>query len=98
MTQAQTELQPSTRSQPSVPGSRPHRSQAQRHEHTAATATRRTAPWTAIEDQELAGCVSADDLEAFALRWSRTFRAVEQRRRRPRPPRSAAVRIGTGWV
>ncbi|ABS06053.1 hypothetical protein [Kineococcus radiotolerans] len=101
MTQTQTELQPSMQSQPSVPGYRPHRShrsQAQRHEHTAAVAMRRTAPWTPLEDEELAACVSADDLEAFALRWSRTFRAVEQRRRRPRPPRNAAVRTGTGWV
>ena len=98
MTQAQTELQPSTQSQPSVPGYRPHRSQAQRHADTAATATRRTTPWSPVEDEELAACVSADDLEAFALRWSRTFRAVEQRRRRPRPPRNAAVRTGTGWV
>ncbi len=65
MTQAHTELQPFTQSQPSVPGYRPHRSQAQRHEHTAAVATRRTAPWTPLEDEELAACVSADDLKGL---------------------------------
>ncbi|WP_432563985.1 hypothetical protein [Kineococcus sp. SYSU DK003] len=80
---------------PSVQGYRPRRSQAQRHADTAAAATRRTAPWTLVEDEELSACASADDLEAFALRWSRTFRAVEQRRRRPR---RVTVRTGTGWV
>ena len=74
---------------------RPHRSQGLRHAHTAATATRRTAAWTALEDEELAACVTANDLEAFALRWSRTFRAVEQRRRRPR---RTSTPTGTGWV
>jgi hypothetical protein len=79
---------------------RPHRSHALRHANTAALATRRTAPWTAVEAEELAACVSADDLEAFALRWSRTFRAVEQRRRRPRTAATATsvVATGTGWV
>jgi hypothetical protein len=98
MTPPQTELRSQT--QPLLPGQghRPHRSQAQRHADTAAVATRRTAPWSPTEDEELAACISADDLEAFALRWSRTFRAVEQRRRRPRPSPSTGVRTGTGWV
>lgn len=92
--QSQAELQ----SRPPDQGPRPHRSQALRHADTAAVATRRSAPWSAAEDEELAACVSADDLEAFALRWSRTFRAVEQRRRRPRPSPSAGVPTGTGWI
>jgi hypothetical protein len=98
MTPPQSELR--SQSQPQSPdqGHRPHRSQAVRHADTAAVATRRTAPWTPVEDEELAACVSADDLEAFALRWSRTFRAVEQRRRRPRPTPHAGIPTGTGWI
>lgn len=92
---AMTQPQPQTQPQPVELDHRPHRSQALRHAHTAATATRRTAPWTMLEDEELAACVSADDLETFALRWSRTFRAVEQRRR---CPRRTSTPIGTGWI
>ncbi|WP_205709255.1 hypothetical protein [Kineococcus siccus] len=53
-----------------------------------------------MEDEELTACVTADDLEAFALRWSRTFRAVEQRRRRPRTAvtPTGGMATGTGWV
>jgi hypothetical protein len=96
MTSSHSEM----RSQPQSPhqGHRPHRSQVQRHADTAALATRRTAPWSPAEDEELVACVTADDLEAFALRWSRTFRAVEQRRRRPRPTPNAGIPTGTGWV
>jgi hypothetical protein len=94
MTPLQSDLR--LQSQPRTPeqGHRPHRSQALRHADTAAVATRRSAPWTPVEDEELAACVSADDLEAFALRWLRTFRAVEQRRRRPRPFPSAGSEPG----
>jgi len=69
-------------------------SQATRHARTAATAHRRHAPWTTEEDVELVACSDDDQLEAFAVRWSRTFRAVEQRRRRPL---STARRSGNGW-
>jgi len=69
-------------------------SQATRHAHTVASAHRRHAPWSAEEDVELAACSDNDQLEAFAVRWSRTFRAVEQRRRRPL---STARRTGNGW-
>lgn len=61
MTQAPLHLPPQ--------GERAHRSQTERHARTAASATRRSVPWTPLEDEELAACVSADDLEAFALRW-----------------------------
>lgn len=69
-------------------------SQATRHARTLETALRRTAPWTVEEDAELTCCRSDDDLEAFSVRWSRTFRAVEQRRKRPR---LTTQRSGNGW-
>jgi len=68
-------------------------SQATRHARTQPSAHRRSAPWSAEEDTELAACSDDDQLEAFAVRWSRTFCAVEQRRR----PRSTTVRTGNGW-
>lgn len=67
--------------------------QATRHARTVETAQRRTAPWTPEEDAELAQESTDDEIEAFAVRWSRTFNAVAQRRRRPR-----TQRVGTGWV
>lgn len=70
-------------------------SQATQHTRTLLTARRRTAPWTTEEDVKLAVCMTDDDLEAFAVRWSRTFRAVEQRRRRPR---AGGARTATGWI
>nr|WP_240894909.1 hypothetical protein [Kineococcus siccus] len=70
-------------------------SQASRHARTAAYAHRSSAPWTLEEDAELAACHDDQALEDFALRWSRGFRAVEQRRRRPR---STIKRTGNGWL
>jgi len=46
------------------------------------------------EDAELAACHDDQALGDFALRWSRGFRAVEQRRRQPR---STTRRTGVGW-
>lgn len=68
-------------------------SQLTRNARTSGAACRRTSPWTPEEDVELATCATDDELEAFALRWSRTFNAVMQRRRWPR-----VQRTGTGWV
>lgn len=68
-------------------------SQAARNSRTTKNALRRTAPWTPQEDIELAQASTDDELEAFALRWSRTFNAVAQRRRWPR-----VQRTGTGWI
>jgi len=57
-------------------------------------AWRRHEPWSAQEDQQLAACDTADDLEAFAVRWARTFAACEQRRRRPQHrPDSITARL-----
>jgi len=46
-------------------------------------ARRRHAPWSGEEDRLLLACKTPDDLEAFALRWGRTFAACEQRRHHP---------------
>lgn len=51
---------------------------------TLMAAWRRQEPWSPEEDQLLAVCDTADDLEAFAVRWGRTFAACEQRQRRPK--------------
>lgn len=69
-------------------------SQRTRQDRTTATASRHGQPWTEAEDADLAGCVTDNDLEAFALRWGRRFFSVEQRRRRPRGRTTA----GTGWI
>jgi hypothetical protein len=72
-------------------------SQRARQARTTASAQRHGQPWTEAEDTELAGCVTDDDLEGFALRHGRRFLSVEQRHRRPRPaPRVAPT--GTEWV
>jgi len=54
-------------------------------------AWRRLEPWTPEEDEQLTACDTADDLEAFAVRWGRTFAACEQRRRRPQSKPGASV-------
>ncbi|WP_369053908.1 hypothetical protein [Kineococcus terrestris] len=70
-------------------------SQVARQARTAQTARRRTEPWSLQEHVELAACHDDEALEDFAARWGRTFNAVTQRRRRPRP---GDVRTGTGWI
>jgi len=58
-------------------------SQKARQSRTRMAAWRRLEPWTPGEDEQLAACDTADDLEAFAVRWGHTSAACEQRRRRP---------------
>jgi hypothetical protein len=71
LTSSNSELrsQPQFQSQPWSRGQdhQPHRSQAQRHDDTAAVATRRTAPRSPAEDEELAGIASVGDLEVSVL-------------------------------
>lgn len=64
-------------------------SQKARQWRTSMAAWRRQEPWSLEEDDQLAGCDTAEKLEAFAVRWGRTFSACEQRRRRPKPKADA---------
>jgi len=66
-------------------------SQKARQWRTGMAAWRRLEPWTPEEDEQLTACDTADDLEAFAVRWGRTFAACEQRRRRPQSKPGASV-------
>lgn len=75
----------------------PSTAHAARQQRTAAAVSRGREPWSTPEDAELIRLITDDELEDFALRTGRTFNAVVQRQRRPRPT-AGVQRTGTGWV